>query len=100
MRDRAAGAGGRVVSASSGDQQGRVGARRSGSCLDAVLAVRVREAGRPGEVESLLQRALEIREAMLEANHVDVAVTRYELGRCVREAGAGKRVVSASAADR
>lgn len=46
-----------------------------------------REAGRLGEAEICFRRALEIKEAKLRADHVDVAEIRLELGRCAEDAG-------------
>lgn len=43
--------------------------------------------GRPGQAKELFQRALQIDEAKLGADPVDIAEIRLELGRCAADAG-------------
>eukprot|EP00752_Nemacystus_decipiens_P003237 g2995.t1 len=51
------------------------------------LGLCVRKAGRPGEAQGLLKRALSVRKAKLGADDQQVAWTLHELGVCEREAG-------------
>eukprot|EP00903_Cladosiphon_okamuranus_P014025 g13042.t1 len=85
---RPAGGGGSVYHTSAEDQGGRLGVDDSQVAVTLhELGQCVREAGRPGEAETLLRRAVEIDEAELEADDLQVAVTLVLYGQCVREAG-------------